>query len=60
MINKLYAVTVTTKPGGYYDCLYNSCKYNNIKLVTLGWNKKWKGFAWRFGIFNKFLNTLND
>lgn len=60
MVNKFYAVTVATKKGGYYDCLIQSCKTNNIDLVTLGWGDKWQGFAWRWKLYKDFIKNLND
>ena len=59
-MSKFYTVTVATKDGGYYDCLKHSCKKYNINLVTLGWNQKWQGFAWRWKIYGEFVNTLKD
>ena len=60
IMGKFYAITVATQNGGYYDCLKHTCIKNNIRLITLGWNKKWKNFAWRWKLYDNYINMLND
>jgi hypothetical protein len=56
----IYVITVATHNEGYYDALLESCKRNNINLIILGFNEKWKGFSWRFKLINDYINNLKD
>lgn len=56
----LILCTVATHNEGYFDSLMDSCKKNKLNLKILGWNKKWKGFVWRFALIVNFLEKLKD
>jgi hypothetical protein len=56
----IYALTVATHNDGYYNALTESCKRNNINLITLGFGLKWQGFSWRFLLVKEYIETLND
>ena len=56
----IYVVTVATHNDGYYDALLESCKRNNINLIVLGFNEKWKGFSWRFNLIIDYIKNLKD
>ena len=58
-MNNIYLVTVATHSQGYFPILKESCKRQNAELIVLGYNEKWKGFAWRFELVRNFLKTLN-
>jgi hypothetical protein len=60
MSKNLCTVTVATKDGGYYDCLKKLCERNSIDLHVLGWQVEWKGFAWRWKLYDEFVESLSD
>lgn len=51
-------LTVVTHSERYYPYLSLSAKRNGHELITLGWGQKWQGFAWRFDLIKKYLETL--
>lgn len=53
-------VVATKKNVGYYNILEESCKRNNIKLITLGLGKKWTGFHLKFKLWYNYLKKLDD
>ena len=53
-------VFATQKNIGYYKILEESCKKNNIELITLGHNKKWNGFTMRLAHWLDYLKTLDN
>ena len=57
---KLKNICVATEKKGYYHILEESCKRNNIELITLGLGKKWTGFTMRFKLWNDYLEKLDD
>ncbi len=57
-MSKLHIVTVATDPLYYYNYLKLSCKRNNNEIVTLGFGRKWRGFAWKFNLMIKYLSKL--
>ena len=57
-MSKLHIVTVATDPLYYYNYLKESCARNNNNIVTLGFGRKWRGFAWKFNLMIKYLSKL--
>lgn len=53
-------VTVATQPVGYFPFLMKSCKRHNAPIDVLGWNQKWQGFAWKFHLMLKYLESLPE
>ena len=53
-------IFATEKNIGYHKILVESCKRNNIELITLGYNKKWEGFTMRLSYWLDYLNTIDD
>ena len=53
-------VVATHKNVGYYEILEESCKKNNIELVTLGLGQKWTGFTMRYQLYFEYLKKLPD
>ena len=52
-------VTVVTHSERYYPYLTLSAKHNGHELITLGWDQKWQGFAWKFQLMKEYLETLS-
>jgi hypothetical protein len=59
-MNDLHIVTVATETKFYFPYLIESCKKNGKELVVLGYNKKWKGFAWRLKLLINYFKSLNS
>jgi hypothetical protein len=59
-MKKLKNITVCTEKKNYYPILVESCKRNNIELITLGLGLKWTGFTMRFKLWYEYLDKLND
>jgi hypothetical protein len=53
-------ITVATQAEGYYDALKQGCERAGVRLVTLGWGKKWRGYAWKLRLVSEFLNEERD
>ena len=53
-------ITVATQTKGYFKAYSESCKKNNLELIVLGWNEKWKGFLWKFNLMQEYIASLND
>jgi hypothetical protein len=58
-MNNLHIVTVATRSEYYFPYLVESCKKNGKELTVLGYNEKWKGFAWRFRLLINYFKSLN-
>lgn len=59
-MNNLHIVTVATNSEFYFPYLMESCTKNGKELTVLGYNKKWKGFAWRLRLLINYFKSLND
>jgi len=53
-------ITVTTHNERYFPVLKQSCKYNNLDLVVLGFGEKWQGFTWKFKLMIDYLKTIDE
>ena len=54
-------IIVATKPNiGYYNILKQSCKKNNIDLITLGLGMKWDNFTLKFKLWKEYIFQLDD
>ena len=56
----MIVVTIATKKLGYYECLKKQCDRLGLKLVTLGLNQKWTGFAMRYKLLGDFIKNLDE
>tara|TARA_B100001758_G_scaffold227482_1_gene220980 strand:- start:986 stop:1918 length:933 start_codon:yes stop_codon:yes gene_type:complete len=56
-MSKLEIITYATHIDGYYNILLDSVKNNNLKITTLGFNTKWKGFTDKLYNILKYLKT---
>lgn len=53
-------ITVATQAEGYYDALKEGCERAGVRLVTLGWGKKWRGYAWKLRLVREFLHAERE
>lgn len=58
-MDNIHIVTVATEDKLYYKYLKESCKKFGKDIDTLGLNKKWEGYAWKFNLTKKYLEDLN-
>jgi hypothetical protein len=53
-------ITVATHTDGYLKWLKLACLRYKTDLTILGWNEKWKGYAWKFMLMMEYLKTIPD
>ena len=53
-------ITVATQAEGYYDALKHGCERAGVAMITLGWGKKWRGYAWKLRLVREFLHAERE
>jgi hypothetical protein len=56
---KVHIITVATKSQAYFPALKTQASRLGLSLTVLGWQKEWKGFAWRWNLLEQHLRGLD-